>query len=45
MTLIFKYIQNQHKVDVASALSVVAFVIVIVIVAVYVKVVKPMQEV
>ena len=45
MTMIFKYIQNQHKVDVASALSVVAFVIVIVIVAVYVKVVKPMQEV
>ncbi|UOQ88365.1 sugar ABC transporter permease [Agromyces endophyticus] len=45
MTMIFKYIQNQHKVDVASALSVVAFVIVIVIVAVYVKVVKPMKEV
>lgn len=45
MTMIFKYIQNQHKVDVASALSVVAFLIVIVIVAVYVRVVKPMQEV
>ena len=45
MTLIFKYIQNQHKVDVASALSVVAFLIVIVIVAVYVRVVKPMREV
>lgn len=45
MTLIFKYIQNQHKVDVASALSVVAFLIVIVIVAVYVKVVKPTREV
>ncbi|WP_173923650.1 carbohydrate ABC transporter permease [Agromyces sp. Marseille-P2726] len=45
MTMIFKYIQNQHKVDVASALSVVAFLIVIVIVAVYVKVVKPMREV
>jgi multiple sugar transport system permease protein len=45
MTMIFKYIQVQHKVDVASALSVVAFVIVIVIVAVYVKVVKPMKEV
>lgn len=45
MTMIFKYIQNQHKVDVASALSVVAFLIVIVIVAVYVKVVKPMKEV
>lgn len=45
MTLIFKYIQNQHKVDVASALSVVAFLIVIVIVALYVRIVKPMQEV
>ena len=45
MTMIFKYIQNQHKVDVASALSVVAFIIVIVIVAIYVKVVKPMREV
>ena len=45
MTMIFKYIQNQQKVDVASALSVVAFLIVIVIVAVYVKVVKPMKEV
>ncbi|MFF2370941.1 carbohydrate ABC transporter permease [Agromyces sp. NPDC058110] len=45
MTLIFKYIQNQHKIDVASALSVVAFLIVIVIVAVYVRVVKPMKEV
>lgn len=45
MTMVFKYIENQHRVDVASALSVVAFVIVIVIVAVYVKVVKPMREV
>ncbi len=45
MTMIFKYIQNQHKIDVASALSVVAFAIVIVIVAIYVKVVKPMKEV
>ena len=45
MTMIFKYLQNQHKADVASALSVVAFVIVIVIVAIYVRVVKPMKEV
>jgi multiple sugar transport system permease protein len=45
MTMIFKYIQNQQKVDVASALSVVAFLIVIVIVAIYVKVVKPTREV
>ncbi|PVE94197.1 MULTISPECIES: sugar ABC transporter permease [unclassified Microbacterium] len=45
MTMIFKYIELQKKVDVASALSVVAFLIVIVIVAIYVKVVKPMKEV
>lgn len=45
MTLIFKYIQTDHKIDVASALSVVSFLIVLVIVAVYVKVVKPMKEV
>ncbi|MCU1635329.1 MAG: sugar transporter permease [Cryobacterium sp.] len=45
MTMIFKYIQTEHKIDVASALSVIAFLIVIVIVAVYVKLVKPMKEV
>lgn len=45
MTMIFKYIQNQHKVDVASALSVVAFVIVLLIVALYVRIVRPMREV
>lgn len=45
MTLIFKYIQTDHKIDVASALSVVGFVIVLAIVAVYVRVVKPMKEV
>ena len=43
--MIFKYIELQKKVDVASALSVVAFLIVIVIVAIYVKAVKPMKEV
>src|SRR5699024_12499257 len=45
ITMIFKYSQNQHKRDGASALSVVGFLIVIGIVAIYVKVVKPMQEV
>ncbi|MGV8851442.1 MAG: carbohydrate ABC transporter permease [Rhodoglobus sp.] len=45
MTMIFKYIQNQHKVDVASALSVVAFLIVLVIVAIYIRVVKPTKEI
>lgn len=45
MTMIYKYLQNQHKIDTASALSVVAFVIVLIIVAIYVRVVKPMKEV
>jgi len=45
MTMIFKYIQNDHKIDVASALSVIAFLIVVVIVAAYVKFVQPMKEV
>lgn len=45
MTMIFKYIELQKKVDVASALSVVAFLIVILIVAAYVKIVKPLKEV
>lgn len=45
ITMIFKYIQNEHKIDVASALSVIGFLIVIVIVAIYVKIVKPMKEV
>jgi multiple sugar transport system permease protein len=45
MTLIFKYIQTDHRIDVASALSVVGFVIVLAIVAIYVRVVKPMREV
>jgi multiple sugar transport system permease protein len=44
MTLIFKYIQTDHKIDVASALSVVGFVIVLVIVAIYIRVVRPMKE-
>lgn len=45
MTLIFKLIQVDRRVDLASALSVVAFLIVMVIVAAYVKIVKPMKEV
>lgn len=43
-TLIFKYIQADRAVDVASALSVVNFVIVLLVIAVYLKVVQPMRE-
>ncbi|MFD2027248.1 carbohydrate ABC transporter permease [Promicromonospora aerolata] len=45
MTMIFKYLQNQRQIDLASALSVIAFFVVIVIVAVYVRVVRPLKEV
>lgn len=45
MTYIFKVLQFDRRLDLASALSVINFAIVIVIVAVYVKVVKPMKEV
>jgi multiple sugar transport system permease protein len=45
MTMIFKYMQNQRQIDLASALSVIAFLVVIGIVAVYVRVVRPLEEV
>lgn len=45
MTMIFKYLQNQRQIDLASALSVIAFLVVIAIVAVYVRVVRPLEEV
>jgi multiple sugar transport system permease protein len=45
MTMIFKYIQVQHQVEVASALSVIGFLIVLVVVAIYLRAVRPMKEV
>lgn len=45
MTYIFKVLQFDRRLDLASALSVINFAIVIVIVAAYVKIVKPMKEV
>jgi multiple sugar transport system permease protein len=44
MTYIFKVLQFDRRLDIASALSVVNFAVVVLIVAVYVKVVKPMKE-
>ncbi|WGD38034.1 sugar ABC transporter permease [Lysinibacter sp. HNR] len=44
MTLIFKLLQVNQRLDLASALSVVAFGTVIFIVALYVWIVKPMKE-
>lgn len=45
MTYIFKVLQFDQRLDLSSALSVLNFAIVLVIVAIYVKTVKPMQEV
>ncbi|MFL4475315.1 carbohydrate ABC transporter permease [Paeniglutamicibacter sp. MACA_103] len=45
MTYIFKVLQFDRRLDISSALSVVNFAIVLVIVAIYVKTVKPMREV
>lgn len=45
MTYIFKVLQFDRRLDLSSALSVVNFAIVLVIVAIYIKTVKPMQEV
>ncbi|MBB4910432.1 carbohydrate ABC transporter permease [Actinophytocola algeriensis] len=44
-TFMFKLIQNDRQIDTASALSVVNFVVIIVVIGVYLKVVKPMREV
>jgi multiple sugar transport system permease protein len=43
-TLIFKFIQADRQVDTASALSVVNFVLVLVIILVYLRLVRPMKE-
>jgi multiple sugar transport system permease protein len=44
-TFMFKLIQNDRQLDTASALSVVNFVVIVVVIAVYLKAVKPMREV
>jgi multiple sugar transport system permease protein len=44
MTMIFKYIQVQHQVEVASALSVIGFLIVLGVVAIYLRAVRPLKE-
>ncbi|MET3809401.1 sugar ABC transporter permease [Arthrobacter sp. UYEF3] len=44
ITRMFKWIQVDQRLDVASAMSVVNFAIVLVVVAAYIKIVKPMKE-
>lgn len=43
-TLIFKLIQSDRQVDMAAALSVVNFLIVLVVILVYLRLVRPMRE-
>jgi multiple sugar transport system permease protein len=43
-TLIFKFIQAERQVDTASALSVVNFLLVLVVILLYLGVVRPMRE-
>jgi len=43
-TLIFKLIQTERQVDTASALSVVNFILVLMVILVYLRVVRPMRE-
>lgn len=43
-TLIFKFIQNERQVDTASALSVVNFLLVLTVILVYLRAVRPMRE-
>jgi multiple sugar transport system permease protein len=44
-SLMFKIIQNDRQIDTASALSVLNFVVILVVIGIYLKVVKPMREV
>ncbi|WP_436496335.1 carbohydrate ABC transporter permease [Actinokineospora sp. HUAS TT18] len=44
-TLTFKIIQSDRQIDTASALSVINFLVVLVVIAVYMRVVRPMKEV
>ncbi len=43
-TLMFKIIQHDRQIDTASALSVVNFVVVVVVIGIYLRVVRPMRE-
>jgi multiple sugar transport system permease protein len=43
-TLMFKIIQNDRQIDTASALSVVNFIVVVVVIGIYLRAVRPMRE-
>jgi multiple sugar transport system permease protein len=44
-TYVFKLLQNEQRIDLSSALSVINFLIVLVVVALYLWIVKPMKDV
>jgi multiple sugar transport system permease protein len=43
-TLLFKIIRNDRQIDTASALSVVNFIVVVVVIGIYLRVVRPMRQ-
>ncbi len=43
-TLTFKIIQNDRQIDTASALSVINFIVVVVVIGIYLRAVRPMRE-
>jgi len=43
-SLMFKIIQNDRQIDTASALSVLNFVVVVVVIGIYLRVVRPMRQ-
>lgn len=43
-SLMFKIIQNDRQIDTASALSVLNFIVVVVVIGIYLRVVRPMRE-
>jgi multiple sugar transport system permease protein len=43
-TLMFKIIQSDRQIDTASALSVINFVVVVVVIGIYLRAVRPMRE-
>jgi len=44
-TLMFKIFQSEHSIGLASALSVVNFAVVLIVIAIYLRVVRPMKQI
>jgi ABC-type sugar transport systems, permease components len=44
-TYVFKLLQSEQRIDLSSALSVINFIIVLIVVAIYLRIVRPMKEI